>query len=101
MTCRPALFVMSAIAAAAACGGSTLEGTYRNANGLATLELKAGGNASFALMGEQLTCTYKKDGAKLVLTCPNQDAMTLAIHEDGSLTPEGTFIGAMTKAKQP
>jgi len=78
---------------------SSLEGTYRNANGMATLELKSGGSGVLSAMGDNQNCTYKKDGAKLLLTCPNQDVMILTIHDDGSLTADGTFIGAMTKAK--
>jgi hypothetical protein len=81
------------------CFGSSLEGTYRNANGMATLELRSGGSAALSVMGENHACTYKKDGAKLLLTCPGQDVMTITIHDDGSLTADGTFVGAMTKAK--
>jgi hypothetical protein len=81
------------------CSASGLEGTYRNANGMATLELRSGGNAALSAMGENHVCTYKKDDTKLLLTCPNQDVMTITIHDDGSLTADGTFIGAMTKAK--
>ena len=83
----------------AACGGSSLEGTYTNANGLAKLDLKSGGGASFTIMGESHTCTYQRNGATLTLTCPNQEALEITVHEDGSLTPVGTFIGSMTKSK--
>ena len=84
---------------ALACGGSSLEGTYRNANGLATLELGSGGSAAFALMGENHTCTYKEKSGELVLTCPNQDVLKFTMHDDGSITPGETFIGTMTKSK--
>jgi hypothetical protein len=95
-----AFSAMVALALAAiACGGSGLEGTYTNANGLATLELKSGGEATFAMMGENYTCTYAEDDAKLTLTCPGQDALAITVHDDGSLTPDGTFIGAMKKSE--
>jgi len=66
---------------------------------MATLELRSGGNASFTMMGETHTCTYKVDGDKLTLDCKEPEALVFTIHDDGSLTPVGTFIGMMKKTK--
>jgi len=63
------------------------------------LDLKSGGPATFTIMGETHTCTFTQADAALTLTCPNQEALQITVHEDGSLTPVGTFIGSMTKAK--
>lgn len=87
-------------ALASSCGGSNIQGTYTNTTGLVTLELKSGGEASFALMGEKMACTYKQEKAKLLLTCPGQTGtLDITIQEDGSLTPVGGFIGNMKKSK--
>ena len=85
----------------AACNGSKseIEGTYTNATGMATLDLRSGGEASFTMMGETRPCTYKVDGNKLTLDCKEPEALVFTIHDDGSLTPEGGLIGTMKKGK--
>ena len=84
----------------AACGDK-VEGTYSNAAGLVTLELKSGGKADMTMMGNSEHCTYKvegkKDGKKVMLTCGRNTA-DFAIHDDGSITGPG-FMGIMKKSK--
>lgn len=84
---------------AISCGSSGIQGTYTNATGLVTLELKSGGQALFTAMGQNLTCKYQEGSGKVMLICPGQDALELTLHDDGSLTPVGTFIGTMKKSK--
>ena len=79
--------------------GSKMEGTYTNTAGIATLDLKSGGKATFTLMGETLPCSYKVKGDKINLDCsPKGEKVDFMIHDDGSLTGPG-FIGAMKKSK--
>ncbi len=80
------------------CGRSSLEGTYSNAKGRATLDLKSGGKAVFSRMGEVHECTYAAENSVLTLTCPDEDPLEFTIHEDGSLAAIGTLIGTMTKS---
>jgi len=76
-----------------------MEGTYTNANGMATLDLKSGGKAALTLMGETESCTYKVNGDKVMLDCsPKGEKVDFTIHDDGSLTGPG-FIGSMKKSK--
>jgi len=101
---RAVAFQIAAVVVLAAlstsCGGSSIQGTYTNATGIATLDVKSGGEASFSLMGEKLACTYKQEKAKLLLTCPGQTGtLEMTIQDDGSLTPVGGFIGNMKKSK--
>ena len=82
------------------CGGSSIVGTYSNANGAVTMDVRSGGNASITMMGESKACTYKVDGDQLTLNCPEIGPLVLTIHDDGSLTPPaGNFIGALRKSK--
>lgn len=91
------LIVGSFILVTIACAGSSIQGTYTNTTGLATLEISSGGKATFFMMGESKVCTYKVDGNKLTLDCQG-DKLEFNIHEDGSLTGPG-FIGIMKKSK--
>jgi hypothetical protein len=89
--------LLSASINLSACG-SEIQGTYSNDNGFATLDLKSGGTALFSTMGRTSQCNYKKDGDKIQLSCGKEN-LTLIIHDDGSLTAEGIFIGTMRKKK--
>lgn len=91
------LVVGSFILVTIACGGASIQGTYTNTTGLATLEISSGGKASFFMMGESKACTYQVVGNKLTLDCQG-DKLEFTIHEDGSLTGRG-FIGIMKKSK--
>lgn len=81
--------------------GSSVTGTYSDANGAFTLELRSGGKAAFTFMGETASCTYAVDGKKLNLNCEGDAGKTVfTIHDDGSLTgPPGTFLPALRKRK--
>ena len=82
------------------CSGSSVVGTYSNANGFVTMDIRSGGQASVTMMGETKACTYKVDGSQLMLTCPEIDAIALTIHDDGSMSPPpGNFIGTLKKSK--
>lgn len=90
--------VIAAMAVMGGCG-SKMEGTYTNAGGMVTLDLKSGGKATFTMMGESLPCTYKVSGDKVNLDCtPKGEKVDFIIHDDGSLTGP-SFIGAMKKSK--
>ena len=66
---------------------------------LVVLDLKLGGKATFAMMGEDYACTYKINGDKLALDCsPKGEKVDFTIHDDGSLTGPG-FIGVLKKSK--
>jgi hypothetical protein len=79
-----------------ACGAG-VTGTYTNANGMVTLDLKSGGKASIAMMGENESCTYEVDGKNLNLTCSGGKTIW-GIHDDGSISGPG-FIGTLKKSK--
>jgi len=86
--------------AGAMCTGSSIVGTYSNANGAVTMDVRSGGNASMTMMGESKACTYKVDGNQFTLNCPEVGAIVFTIHDDGSLSPPaGNFIGALRKSK--
>ena len=89
--------VMLAVPLIGGCGSKT-EGTYTNAGGMVTLDLKSGGKAAFTMMGESLPYTYKVSGNKVNLDCtPKGEKVDFMIHDDGSLTGPG-FVGAMKKS---
>lgn len=93
------LAVLFAMLPAVGNGGSTMEGTYTNSGGMVTLDLKAGGKATFTMMGESLPCTYKVKDDKLLLDCtPKGERVDFLIHGDGSFSGPG-FIGNMKKSK--
>jgi len=79
---------------------SKIEGTYTQAgNGTVALDLKSGGKAMFTMMGDNIACTYKVDGDKVLLDCsPKGDKVDFTIHDDGSLTGP-SFIGVLKKTK--
>ncbi len=80
----------------AACG-SSVEGTYSSANGLALLELRSGGKATTTQMGQTSECTYTVDGNQIQLNCGGGKSV-YRVNSDGSLTGPG-FIGVMKKSK--
>jgi hypothetical protein len=78
---------------------SKMEGTYTNAGGNVTLDLKSGGKATLTLMGETTPCTYKVKDDKLLLDCtPKGEKVDFIIHGDGSISGP-SFIGNMKKSK--
>jgi hypothetical protein len=93
LTCMIAWVLVTFVA----CGASKVRGTYSNASGMVTLDLRSGGEASFTMMGETEACTYKVEGQTVHLTC-GQNKVDFAIHDDGSLTGPG-FIGSLKKSK--
>jgi hypothetical protein len=79
--------------------GKSLQGTYHNDNGSATLDLKSGGQADFTFLGQSLTCKYESKGDRLTLDC-GKEKIDFLIHEDGSLTgPPANMVGTLRKAK--
>ena len=95
-----AALLASMSCAVAACG-SSLQGTYSDASGNIMLELKSGGEASFSLITQIVSCSYKVKGEKLTLDCQGEvGKLVLTIHDDGSLTgpPEG-FLPVLRKKK--
>jgi hypothetical protein len=78
--------------------GPAIAGTYTNPTGLVTLDLRSGGKASLAMMGENEDCTYEVAETKLSLTCKGEKT-AWGIHDDGSLTGPG-FVGTLQKSKK-
>ena len=85
------------VLSAAACGGPAIEGIYANAAGDTKLELKAGEQASFTVLGDTQACTYKRESAKLTVACPGQQTFDFTVGSDGTLTSQGT-LGTLKKA---
>ena len=78
----------------AGCSGVT--GEYADQTGSAVLNLKDGGEATFAMSGNQAACTYKVDGTTLNLDCKAAGGpMTMTINKDGTITGAGASAGAM------
>ena len=86
------LTVLLCLTCAIAACGSGLQGTYSDASGNFVLELKSSSEASFSIITQIVSCSYKVKGEKLTLDCPGDvGKIVLTIHDDGSLTgpPEG------------
>jgi hypothetical protein len=76
-------------------------GTYGDPQGEFLLDIKAGGKATFSLMGDSDTCSWESSGNTLTVKC-NGDAGTNAftVHDDGSLTgPPGSAFPVLQKHK--
>jgi hypothetical protein len=92
--------VLTVIAAAALWGcGSSLTGTYSDANGAFTLVLKSGGTATFTFAGMPANCTYTSSGNMLNLNCEGgQGPLVMTVQSDGTLVgPPGTFMPPLKK----
>ena len=98
---RLAVVLLGLVFLAVSCGGGRdpWVGVYSNANSSVVLEIKSGGKASFAFVGEKKDCTYTTDGTKtLTLDCNMGDKLTFTRQAEGSLAgPPGSPIGALTK----
>ena len=91
------ILVFSTCAAGAA--GSTVEGTYENAQGNASIEFTACGKAHFSFHGLGGECKYKIEGKKLTLIVEDETTV-FSINEDGSLTgPPDSFLPGLKKWK--
>jgi hypothetical protein len=94
------MIVLALMLLASGCGKkSSWDGIYTNANSSIVLEVKSGGKASLALMGEKKDCTYTTDGDKsITLDCNMGDKLTLTKQADGSLAgPPGSLIPPLQK----
>jgi hypothetical protein len=87
-----------AILLAAGCGGG-VQGTYADPSGAFVLDLKSGGQATFAFAGQTAACTYVVSGSTVNLTCGGDaGTTTLTLQSDGTLTgPPGTFMPPLKK----
>src|SRR5262245_50860691 len=84
-------FVASLCIATAACGGGGIEGTYSDDPGSLMLELKPEGKATFTDNGNVEACTYAVSGKQVTTNCDGQSGQSVfAIHDDGSLTMQGS-----------
>ncbi len=92
------LLALASLAVCAGCG-SGVQGTYSDANGAMTLELKSRGSATFSFMGQTTQCTYTAQGGQLAVDCKGDAGKTVfTIHDDGSLTgPPGSFFPPLKK----
>lgn len=90
---RVAHWVVLASLALAGCG-SNLDGTYHDANGAVTLDIKSS-KARLTMMGETHELSYKVDGDKITLHDPKEAAqgdIVLTRNGDGTLSgPMGTL----------
>jgi hypothetical protein len=63
-----------------------MQGTYTDTMGAYVLDLKSGGEATFAFAGEAAPCSYRVNGQQLVLDCKGGPGKTtLTIHDGGFL----------------
>ncbi|MGQ0568765.1 MAG: hypothetical protein ACT4P5_04420 [Armatimonadota bacterium] len=78
-------------------------GTYSNANGSITLDVKKGGKASFTALGDTEECTYTTDGDKtLTLDCPEPPAgkFVFTRQSDESIVADNPMVGRLAKSKR-
>ncbi len=81
----------------ATAAGSSLRGTYQNADGTAQIEFLPAGKAFWSFHGATMECTHAQNGKKLVLTCDGAD-MAFTVGEDGALAgPPDSFMARMKK----
>ena len=85
------------------CGstGSNVVGTYSNSSGSFSLDIRAGGAATYNSVGATFPCTYTVAGDKLTLSCQGQTAHTVfTVQKDGSLAgPSDSFVPTLRKTK--
>jgi hypothetical protein len=82
-----------------ACTSANLQGTYTDSSGTMKIELKSGGQATFAALNDTTACTYKTDGKQLTVSCENQ-TLSFTIQDEGTLMPPvGSQIGPLKKTK--
>jgi hypothetical protein len=77
-------------------------GTYSNANGSITLDVKSGDKATITLMGDSKECPYTTQGEQtLTLNCPEDPPgkIEFSRQSDGSLVGPG-LVGRLTKSQR-
>jgi len=79
------LLILSALVFLAACGGSSLDGTYKDA--YSSMTFKSGGKVIVSSMGMNAEMDYKVDGKSLKLISP-QGTQVFALLDDGSIKNE-------------
>ena len=93
--------VLAGVGFAMGCGAH-VEGTYRDADGAVTLQLKAG-KASLDVGPEHIDAAYSVSGNKLTLTPlegNTNQTIVFTIDSDGSLeAPAGTMFPKLLKQK--
>jgi len=98
----PELLLAASIAGATlvavGCGGG-VQGTYSDGSGAFVLNLKSGGQATFAFAGQTAACTYVVNGQNINLTCEGDaGTTTLTLQSDGTLAgPSGSFMPPLKK----
>lgn len=82
-------------------GGNVWLGTYANANGSITLDVKNGGKASITLIGQSQECPYSTQADKtLTLDCPEPAGkLEFTRQSDGSVIGPG-LVGRLTKSQR-
>jgi hypothetical protein len=97
---RCPLAIVALILLCSACDPG-VRGTYADRSGTFVLDLKSGGEATFAIPGAAVPCTYKVAGDRLTLDCPGgAGTLVLAVHPDGSLTaPQDRFMPTLQRRK--
>lgn len=98
---KPVILIAGACALLISGCGSSLNGTYTDANGAVILELRSGGDARFTFSGVVQQCNYTSNKATVALTCKGDASPTMfTIHDDGSLTgPAESFMPPLRKVK--
>lgn len=91
------VLTLSCLIGIAGCGG--VQGTYTDATGSMTLELKSGGAATFSFMGQTAQCTYVAESNQVTVDCHDAGGKnTFTVQKDGSLTgPPGSFFPPLKK----
>jgi hypothetical protein len=93
--------ILAVGAAAAACGGSSIEGTYGDPNGSNKIELKSGGKATFTFMNQAADCTYTTDKKTVKLDCKQGEPIEFTLSDDGTtlINPPGSMMPNFKKTK--
>jgi len=98
------VLLLAVLSLGASCngGGNVWLGTYTNANGSITLDVKNGGKATIALLGQSMECPYTtQSNTTLTLNCSEDPPgkVEFARQSDGSLLGPG-FVGLLTKTRR-
>jgi len=96
-TKSPGTASAAAAAKPANVAGSSLRGTYQNADGSVQIEFLPGTKAFWSLQGATMECTHKQNGKKVVLSCDGDD-VAFSVNDDGSLA--GPPDSLMTRMKK-
>jgi hypothetical protein len=96
---RLSIVLVLSIACLAVLTGCGVQGTYADATGAMTMELKSGGVATITMMGQTAQCTYTTASNQVIVDCKDAGGKTnFTVQNDGSLAgPPGSFFPVLKK----